>query len=228
MSALARWAETRLDYAFDDLQLLQQAFTHRSATRENYERLEFLGDAFLNFTIAARLYELCPHYDEGDLSRARASLVNRSSLAAIARDLGIEQHIVLGEGERRTGGAQRNAVLADVLEAVLGAVLLDSGYTQTKSVIMQLFDSHIHDLPLPNELKDAKTRLQEWLQGRGRGLPLYRVESVSGKDHERIFNVRCELADAKQHTFGEGRSRRRAEQSAAAAMLSGLTDERPQ
>lgn len=222
MSAQARWAETRLNYVFDDQELLQQALTHRSASRRNYERLEFLGDAFLNFTIASRLYELCPQYDEGDLSRARASLVNRAALAAIAREIGVEQHVIVGEGERRTGGAQRNSVLADVVEALFGAILLDGDYVETRSVILQLFESRIRNLPQPDELKDAKTRLQEWLQGRGRGLPVYSLESSRGRDHERVFNVRCALADADCSTLGEGRSRRLAEQSAAAAMLSDL------
>ena len=223
MSVLARWAESRLEYTFEDPQLLEQALTHRSASRSNYERLEFLGDAFLNFTVAARLYEQCPHYDEGDLSRARASLVNRSTLAEVAREIDVEQHIIVGEGERRTGGAQRSSVLADVFEAVVGAILLDGGHKAARKFILTLFDTRIADLPLPDELKDAKTRLQEWLQGRGRGLPLYRVESTTGKDHERVFSVRCELADAPRQSVGEGRSRRSAEQSSAAAMLRDLT-----
>ena len=224
MSTLARWAESSLDYAFENSELLQQALTHRSASRFNYERLEFLGDAFLSFAIASRLFELRPEYDEGDLSRARASLVNRSSLAAVARDIGIEDHVILGEGERRTGGAQRSSVLADVLEALIGAIFLDRGHGPATAVILRLFDQRISELPLPDELKDSKTRLQEWLQGRGRGLPVYEVESISGKDHERVFVVRCELADTNRRTTGEGRSRRRAEQSAAQAMLTRLTD----
>jgi ribonuclease-3 len=219
VSVLARWAESRLEYTFNDPQLLEQALTHRSASRSNYERLEFLGDAFLNFTVASRLYEQCPHYDEGDLSRARASLVNRATLAKVAREIDLEQHIIVGEGERRTGGAQRSSVLADVFEAVVGGILLDGGHEAARRFVVALFDSRIADLPLPDELKDAKTRLQEWLQGRGRGLPVYRVESTTGKDHERVFSVRCELADAQRESVGEGRSRRSAEQSAAAAML---------
>jgi len=224
VSTLARWAESSLDYAFENSDLLQQALTHRSASRFNYERLEFLGDAFLSFAIASRLFELRPEYNEGDLSRARASLVNRASLAAVARDIGIEDHVILGEGERRTGGAQRSSVLADVLEALIGAILLDRGYGSATAVILRLFDRRIDELPLPDDLKDSKTRLQEWLQGRGRGLPVYEVESISGKDHERVFVVRCELADTDCRTTGEGRSRRRAEQSAARAMLMRLTD----
>lgn len=224
MSALARWAETRLEYSFEHQELLTQALTHRSASRSNYERLEFLGDSFLNFIIAARLYEQCPHYDEGDLSRARASLVNRTSLAEIAREIDVEEHIIVGEGERRTGGAQRSSVLADVFEALIGGILLDGGHQPARTVILRLFDARIGELPLPDELKDAKTRLQEWLQGRGRGLPVYSVESTTGKDHERVFSVRCELADADRQSVGEGRSRRSAEQCAAAAMLRDLTD----
>jgi ribonuclease-3 len=224
VSALARWAESSLDYVFDNSELLQQALTHRSASRFNYERLEFLGDAFLSFAIAARLFELRPDYDEGDLSRARASLVNRTALAAVARGIGIDEHVILGEGERRSGGAQRSAVLADVLEALIGAILLDRGHEPAEALVLRLFDPRIRDLPPPDALKDSKTRLQEWLQGRGRGLPVYEVESISGKDHERFFVVRCELVDADLRTTGEGRSRRRAEQSAAEAMHTRLTD----
>jgi ribonuclease-3 len=224
VSVLARWANTRLQYAFEDQELLNQALTHRSASRSNYERLEFLGDSFLNFTIAEQLYEQCPHYDEGDLSRTRASLVNRHSLAVIAGQLELEQHIIIGEGERRAGGAQRSSVLADSVEAIIGAVLLDGGHAAARTVVLRLFNSRFAQLPLPDELKDAKTRLQEWLQGRGRGLPLYSVESTTGKDHERVFSVRCELADTARQSVGEGRSRRSAEQSAAAAMLRDLTN----
>lgn len=224
MSALARWAESRLQYSFSDPDLLQQALTHRSASKSNYERLEFLGDSFLNFVVAAILYRECTNYDEGDLSRARASLVNRDSLAEIGREMNLEQQIVLGEGERRTGGAQRSSVLADAVEAVIGAVLLDGGHAAAQSVVESLYAGRVAQLPTPDELKDAKTRLQEWLQGRGRGLPLYSVESTSGKDHERIFSVRCELADSDHKSTGEGRSRRSAEQSAATAMLRELTN----
>jgi ribonuclease-3 len=223
VSALARWAETRLEYQFENQELLNQALTHRSASKSNYERLEFLGDSFLNFIVAALLYEHCPGHDEGDLSRARASLVNRKTLAEIAGELDIEQQIILGDGERRTGGAQRSSILADVVEALIGAMLLDGGHAAAQALIVRLFESRISDLPLPDELKDAKTRLQEWLQGRGRGLPVYSVESMSGKDHERVFNVRCELEDSDRCSVGMGRSRRSAEQSAAAAMLRGLT-----
>lgn len=219
MSDLARWAVTQLDYEFEDPGLLQMALTHRSASRENYERLEFLGDAFLNYTVASRLFELCPQHNEGDLSRARASLVNRTALAAIAREIQIEGRVILGEGERRTGGAQRSSVLADVVEAAIGAVLLDGGHLAARATVLRLFDPLIAELPAPDELKDAKTQLQEWLQGRGRGLPIYSLETSTGKDHERVFSVRCKLADADRFTVGEGRSRRRAEQSAAAAML---------
>lgn len=223
MSALARWAESRLEYSFENEKLLTQALTHRSASKTNYERLEFLGDSFLSFVVAAQLFERCPDYDEGELSRARASLVNRGTLAQIARELDMEPLIVLGAGERRTGGAQRSSVLADVFESLIGAVLLDGGAAAARDVVVRLFDARISDLPLPDELKDAKTRLQEWLQGRGRGLPVYSVESTSGKDHERVFSVLCTLADADRCTNGEGRSRRSAEQSAAEAMLRDLT-----
>ena len=225
MKALARWAETHLDYRFEDATLLECAFTHRSASRQNYERLEFLGDAFLNYSIGARLYELHPEYTEGELSRARASLVNQSTLAAIAKGIDLGPHIILGGGEMRTGGAQRSSVLSDVVEAIIGAVLLDGSHRDAASLILRLYTDRIQTLPEPDELKDSKTRLQEWLQGRGEALPCYRVEQISGKDHEQVFLVRCELGDETKSSVGKGRSRRRAEQVAAAALLADLIGE---
>jgi ribonuclease-3 len=221
----ARWAEKRLSYQFSNPEILELALTHRSASKTNNERLEFLGDAFLNFTIAARLYELRPEYSEGELSRARASLVNGRTLAALARSLDVDSQIIVGQGELRAGGASQGSILADALEALIGAVLLDGQHEAAEALVLRLFERRLADLPEPMALKDAKTRLQEWLQGRRMELPIYHVDSATGKDHEKTFAVTCELADGSQKATGSGRSRRRAEQVAARAMLKILTGE---
>lgn len=216
------WAETYLQYAFDDPSLLTQALTHRSASKQNNERLEFLGDAFLNFAIADELYRRRPQDTEGDLSRARASLVNKNVLAAIGRELKIDTQLVLGHGEARAGGAQRSAGLADAVESLIGAVLLDGGNQSAKALIERLFGERLGQMPDAADLKDPKTKLQEWLQGRGLGLPRYTVDSIVGKDHQRSFTVVCMVKKGELHTKGLGGSRRRAEQDAAAAMLAVL------
>ena len=220
------WAEKYLDYRFSDTSLLDQALTHRSASKTNNERLEFLGDALLNFTIAKDLYLLRPGDSEGDLSRGRAALVNKVTLAEIGRELVIDTQIILGQGELRSGGAQRSSTLADTVEAVIGAILLDGGHAAAERVIQSLLSDRAESLPQLSELKDAKTRLQEWLQGRGLSLPRYAVALVEGGDHEQTFTVSCEVDGQEAKTTGFGRSRRYAEQDAAAAMLAVLTGER--
>jgi ribonuclease III len=226
VSSRARWAEATLRYSFNDPTLLEQALTHRSASKNNNERLEYLGDSFLNFAIARRLYALRSEDTEGDLSRARAALVKEQTLAAMGQSLGIDAEIVLGAGELRSGGAQRGAVLADTVEALIGAVLLDGGTVAAEALIDWLFAEQIAALPDAATLKDAKTRLQEWLQGKGLHLPVYAVESVHGRDHEQTFVVSCEVTEKHAYTTGQGPSRRRAEQEAAAAMLAVLIGER--
>jgi ribonuclease-3 len=221
-----RWAETELKFRFKNPALLEQALTHRSASKDNNERLEYLGDSYLSFAIARRLYEQRPDDSEGDLSRARAALVKQATLADIGHKLKIDQHLVLGAGESRAGGARRTAVLADAVEAVIGAVLLDGGSEAAEAVIDLLFADLLATLPPAAALKDAKTRLQEWLQGRGLRLPEYAVEAVSGRDHEQTFVVSCVVAERNGRTTGQGRSRRVAEQEAAEAMLVVLTGER--
>lgn len=221
----ARWADKYLKYRFTDLSLLEQALTHRSASKSNNERLEFLGDALLNFTIARRLYELRPNDAEGDLSRARASLVNKSVLAAIGREIEIGTQIILGPGESRSGGAQRSSALADTIEAIIGAVLLDGGHEAASDLIQSLFAKRLDLLPDADALKDSKTKLQEWLQGRGFQLPRYVVDLISGRDHSQVFTVTCHINEKGRQTTGSGSSRRRAEQDAAAAMLAALTRE---
>ena len=224
MTDRARWAERRLEYRFTDPHLLEQALTHRSAGRLNNERLEFLGDALLNFTIARELFHLRGDDTEGDLSRARATLVNKTSLAEVGRELGLAEHLILGRGELRTGGAQRSSILADTVEALLAAVFLDGGPEAAEQLILRLMSKKLERLPDASALKDAKTRLQEALQGAGLDLPEYEVESVDGSEHRKTFTVVCRVRQKRLDTRGKGASRRLGEQAAAAQMLTALTD----
>ena len=223
MLTAAAWAEERLGYAFRDPALLDAALTHRSASKRNYERLEFLGDSVLNFTTAVLLYGAYPDADEGDLSRYRATLVSGSSLAAVAAGLGLGDQLRLGSGELKTGGFRRGSILADALEALFGAVYLDGGTAAARAVIEKLFADRLGQLPGAHELKDPKTRLQELLQSRGLPLPAYAVEEVSGEPHEQRFVASCDVAALEVRARGEGSSRRRAEQEAAQRVLERIT-----
>jgi ribonuclease-3 len=211
-----------IDYRFEDPALLAEALTHRSAGSVNYERLEFLGDSVLSAVIAARLFERHPEASEGDMSRMRARLVRGSTLADIAAGMDLGRHVQLGEGERKSGGFRRSSILADTYEAVLGAIFLDGGFAACRAVILDRFDPLIDALPAIDELKDPKTRLQEWLQARGRPLPEYLLLEESGADHQKSFRVACRLADAELQTEQTGASRRKAEQAAAARMVAQL------
>jgi len=209
----------RLGYAFGDVQLLEVALTHRSLGRRNNERLEFLGDAVLGLCISERLYSLFPEVEEGDLSRLRASLVNREALAEIATGLELGDFLKLGGGELKSGGFRRSSILADALEAIIGAVYLDGGFLSARDLINRLYRDKLSSLPPPHELKDPKTRLQEVLQSRSLSLPEYEVEQILGKEHEQCFRVVCRVPSSDLKGRGEGASRRKAEQSAAAAIL---------
>jgi len=219
------WAEARLGYAFRDPALLEAALTHRSAGRRNYERLEFLGDSVLNFTVAVMLFRAYPESDEGDLSRYRAALVSGGSLAAIGAELDLGGQLRLGGGELKSGGFRRGSILADSLEALFGAVYLDGGTEAAAGVIETLFRQRLEGLPAARELKDPKTRLQEYLQARGEALPAYAVEEVSGEPHEHWFVASCEVSERGLRSRGEGSSRRRAEQEAASRVLEQLEAE---
>ena len=208
-----------IDYRFGDPRLLREALTHRSHGASNYERLEFLGDSVLNLIVSTRLFERQPDAPGGDLSRMRARLVREATLAEVARSIGLGDEIKLGEGELRSGGFRRASILADAFEALLGALFIDAGYGVTRELVLRLFDPLIEALPPAEELKDAKTRLQEWLQARGRPLPEYRLEREEGADHAKQFHVTCRLADDGSEVLASGRSRRKAEQAAASAML---------
>lgn len=206
-------------YRFRDPQLLRAALTHRSAGTPNNERLEFLGDSTLNMIIAMRLFELHPEAQEGDLSRMRARLVRGTTLSEVASSIGLGQEVRLGEGEMKSGGFRRSSILADAFEATLGAIFIDGGYESCREVVLQLFDPLIAALPAAEDLKDAKTRLQEWLQARARPLPDYILQREEGADHAKLFFVACRLTDDGTQAEESGRSRRKAEQAAAARVL---------
>ncbi len=208
-----------LDYEFRQPELLEAAVTHRSAGSRNNERLEFLGDAALGFVVAEWLFEAFPEAREGQLSRLRASLVKRETLAEVARGLDIGDYLRLGSGELKSGGFRRDSILADALEAILGAILLDRGYEACRACIHRLFADKVAALSPGDELKDPKTLLQELLQSRKLGLPEYDVISVSGKAHQQHFVVSCRVPDLDLTVTGEGRNRRGAEQAAARRML---------
>ena len=219
MEKAETWLDKTLHYRFQDASLLIQALTHRSASGTNNERLEFLGDAVLDFVISEAVFKRRPDADEGDLSKLRASLVKDTSLAKLAADLGIGEHLVLGSGERKTGGHRRESILADALEAIFGAVFLDSGFAAAAEIIERVFAQRLEDLPDAEDLRDAKTQLQEWLQARKLSLPDYKLVSVTGKAHQQRFSVSCTVSELSQTTEGESTTRRKAEQQAARRML---------
>lgn len=207
-------------HAFADPALLRQALTHRSAGSPHNERLEFLGDALVNQFVAEALYRHWPKADEGALTRARAELVRESALAGIARVLKLGERLVLGPGEMKTGGHRRDSILADALEALVAAIHLDAGFEACRAAVLPWFAPLIEALPPADKVgKDAKTRLQEWVQARGKPLPLYALLEESGDDHARMFRVGCTLGEPPLHTEGAGSSRRAAEQQAAEAAL---------
>jgi ribonuclease III len=202
-------------YRFADPRLLRQALTHRSHSAGHNERLEFLGDAVLNCVIAGELYRTYPALQEGELSRVRASLVNGQSLCGLANTLGIGAQLLLGEGEIRSGGAQRPSMLADAVEALIGAVFLDAGFEAAREFTLRIFAPLLKDVDPRVAGKDAKTLLQEMLQARHLPLPVYTVLKTAGEAHETSFEVECRIAELEIVTVGEGASRRAAEQAAA-------------
>lgn len=207
--------ETKIGHRFHNRKLLNQALTHRSYGAPHNERLEFLGDSVLNCVVAKLLYERFPELPEGDLSRVRANLVNQQSLFDVATGLELGKHVMLGQGEVRSGGSKRPSILADALEALLGAVFVDAGFESVATVIASIFDPVMGRLDPAAVAKDPKTRLQELLQGKRLALPVYNVVDVSGDAHDQLFRVECTIAEMAIRTFGEGSSRRAAEQDAA-------------
>lgn len=214
--------EQRLEHRFTQPGLLKQALTHRSFGAEHNERLEFLGDSVLNLAVAGLLYERLSALPEGDLSRVRANLVKQDTLHQLAIGLGLPRLLRLGEGEARSGGHQRPSILADALEAVIGAVFLDAGFDAASALVRRLFQG-VDITPRMSAIgKDAKTELQEWLQGRKMKLPIYRVVGTAGAAHQQTFDVECEVAEIGRVERGIGASRRAGEQAAASAMLAHL------
>jgi ribonuclease-3 len=205
----------RIGYTFDHPELLRQALTHRSHSLPHNERLEFLGDSVLNCAVAGLIFRHFPHLTEGNLSRVRANLVNQQALANVAHMLELGKLIRLGEGELKTGGERRPSTLADVLEAVLGAIYLDSGFAAAEKVVVTLFAPLLQNLDERTLGKDPKTLLQEYLQSRRLALPQYSVIATAGEAHQQHFTVECVLTKPRMRTVGEGASRRGAEQEAA-------------
>ncbi|MDD5410586.1 MAG: ribonuclease III [Methylobacter sp.] len=209
----------KLGLAFNNPKLFAMALTHRSASSNNNERLEFLGDSILGFVIAHKLYELFPSACEGVLSRLRASLVNQSSLAELARKHQIGDYLQLGSGELKSGGFRRDSILSDALEAIIGALYNDQGMDACQQWILQLFAEKLNSLSLDNWQKDPKTQLQELMQSKKMELPEYTLMTMSGLAHEQTFKVKCTIPLIKDSCIGTGVSRKRAEQSAAELML---------
>jgi ribonuclease-3 len=216
----------KLDYRFRDPGLAELALTHRSVGRPNNERLEFLGDALLGAVVAEMLYEAHPRASEGELSRLRAQLVNGQALAVLARELELGERLKLGPGELKSGGFRRDSILADAFEALVAAIYLDGGFPGCRDIVRSLFAQRVADLPRSS--KDAKTRLQEWLQARGLPLPVYELIGSQGDDHAKIFDVACSIAEPSSlRVHASGPSRRAAEQEAAEMVLVHLDDPQP-
>lgn len=213
--------ERSIGYQFDDRELLVQALTHRSFGATNNERLEFIGDGLVNAVVAKLLFSAHPELDEGSLSRLRSKLVSRDGLAVIAKRFDLGPLLQLGAGERKSGGRHRDSILADAVEAIAGAILMDTEFGSASAIVSTWFYDDVAGLDT-NSTRDAKTRLQEWLQGKGHALPTYSVVSVSGEDHNQEFEVSCHTEVGDLVSFGRASSRKKAEQAAAGDLLERL------
>lgn len=209
----------KLGYSFSNAKLLKMALTHRSSDEENNERLEFLGDSIINCIMAEMLYLKFPFAQEGDLSRWRASLINRDMLGRLARELDLGSFLFLGPGELKTGGFERQSILSCAIEAVIGAIYLDGGFIVVRECVLRWYQPLLHTVSFETSHKDPKTQLQEYLQSIRFPLPIYFVDSVSGESHQQYFTVSCQIEGFQQKAIGKGTSRRRAEQEAASIML---------
>lgn len=219
IAPLLQALQARLQHHFANPALLQRAITHRSFSADHNERLEFLGDSVLNLAVSSLLYQHLSNQPEGDLSRVRANLVREGTLHQLALQLQLPNVLRLGEGESRSGGQQRPSILADALEALIGAVYLDAGYTVAEALVHRLFANVEINPQMQAAAKDAKTALQEWLQGRKMKLPQYTVVATAGAAHQQTFEVECHIAELELTERGSGASRRAAEQAAATALL---------
>ena len=211
--------EERIGYHFTNRQLLERAVTHRSFSSQHNERLEFLGDSVLNCVVGYSLFLRDKHFTEGELSRVRSNLVCEKTLAQIARQIGVAEYLFMGEGEVKMGGRQRASIMADALEALFGAVFFEAGFEEAQRVVMRLFEPILSSLTPEQLSKDAKTRLQEFLQAQHIGLPQYVVVNVSGPTHAQRFECECRIPSKDIVTRGEATNRRGAEQEAAAKAL---------
>lgn len=209
----------KLGYEFKDISLLERALCHRSHGRDNNERLEFLGDAALNFIIAKALYNDFPNAQEGDLSRLRASLVKSDALTTLAIKFDLANYLRLGHGEQRSGGANRSSIQSDAVEAIIGAIYLDGDFNVCQTVVLQWYNEMLNTIKTPQELKDPKTRLQEYVQGKKLPLPIYEILETSGEAHNQIFRIECKVSGSSFTSIGTGFSRRKAEQNAAENFL---------
>ncbi|NHB98045.1 ribonuclease III [Photorhabdus stackebrandtii] len=214
--------QSKLGYTFDQHDLLVQALTHRSASSKHNERLEFLGDSILSFVIANALYHRFPHVDEGDMSRMRATLVRGNTLAELAREFELGECLRLGPGELKSGGFRRESILADTVEALIGAIFLDSDIQAIERIILSWYETRLNEISPGDKQKDPKTRLQEYLQGHHLPLPSYLVVMVRGEAHDQEFTIHCQVSGIEQPVKGTGSSRRKAEQAAAEQALKQL------
>ena len=212
----------RIGHDFSDLSLFELALTHRSCGKKNNERLEFLGDSILNFVIADDLYARFPKAKEGELSRLRARMVKGVTLSEVARELGLGDYLRLGSGELKSGGFRRDSILADAVEAIIGAIYLDSDMDTARAYILKWFEQRLNTLDLNESLKDSKTRLQEFLQSRRLALPEYELTNVEGEAHAQTFYIDCRVSGLNNPAKGSGSSRRQAEQEAAKHALTAL------
>ncbi|MFT5879291.1 MAG: ribonuclease-3 [Moritella sp.] len=222
MTILLEKLQTVLGYQYKNDGLLQQALTHRSAYYKHNERLEFLGDSVLGFIISDALFKQFPDVPEGDLSRMRATLVKGLTLAELAREFELSDCLILGPGELKSGGFRRESILADTVEALIGAMYLDSDISETRERVLAWYATRLAAIEPGIGQKDAKTQLQEWLQGRKQALPLYQVVEVKGEAHNQEFTIHCVIAGLEQPVTGKGTSRRKAEQEAAQRALEQL------
>ncbi|QJR82098.1 ribonuclease III [Alteromonas pelagimontana] len=213
-----------LNYQFSNISLLEQALTHRSAGKNHNERLEFLGDAVLGMVVADALFQKFPQVPEGKLTRMRSTLVKGETLAELGREAKVGDLLKLGQGELKSGGHRRGSILADAVEAILGAIYLDAGLETVRAVILTLWEKRIDALDPNEHPKDSKTRLQEYLQSRREALPVYDVVNISGKDHAQVFEISCMVNQLDEPMIGTGNSRRKAEQEAARMALEKLED----
>jgi ribonuclease-3 len=209
----------KLGYKFNDPNLLKLALTHRSSSGINNERLEFLGDSIVNCVIAEALYHQFPKAQEGDLSRWRASLINRETLGTLARDFEMGRYLILGPGELKSGGTERLSILSCAMEAIIGAIYIDSNFEAIRDRILKWYEPLLSALTKTSSHKDPKTELQEYLQAEHMPLPVYTVESVEGEAHQQAFTISCTVDGVEEKVLGKGTSRRRAEQDAAEVML---------